>query len=75
MNKSYLPTYFRTAAESADELLTVDEAHDELRISKWMVNELIRSHQLASIKIGRRRLIPRSAIRTLIGQLQAEEAA
>jgi hypothetical protein len=40
-----------------------------------MLNELIRSRQLASIKVGRRRLIPVAAIHSLIDRLQAQEAA
>lgn len=78
MKTSILPLYLRTAAASPEtpkQLLTVDEARTELRISKWMLNELIRSRELASIKLGRRRLIPANAIRELIDRRQSEEAA
>jgi len=40
-----------------------------------MVNELLRTRQLASIKVGRRRLIPLTALEALVERLQTEEAA
>ncbi|MYX25797.1 helix-turn-helix domain-containing protein [Streptomyces sp. SID8381] len=75
MSDSYLPTYFRTAAEGADELLTVAEACAELRVSKWTLYQYIHSRQLASIKIRSRRLIPRSALRALVEKLTIEATA
>lgn len=39
-------------------LLTVDEAADKLRISRWTLNRLVQERQLASVTIGTRRLIP-----------------
>ena len=56
-------------------VLTVSEACVALRISKWTIYQLIRSRQLATIKIGKRRVIPATAIRALIERLQAEETA
>jgi len=55
------------------ELLTVHEAAERLRISKWMLYNLIRSRRLRSIKIGDRRLIPVAALRAFLDEL--EEAA
>ena len=50
-------------------VLTVDEAAQRLRGSRWTLYTLIRS-QLQTIKIGRRRLVPADAladcIRTLV---------
>jgi excisionase family DNA binding protein len=46
-------------------LLTVQEAADRLRVSRWSVYNLIRSNQLRTIKIGRRRLITPAAFRQL----------
>ena len=40
-------------------LFTIDEAAAQLRVSRWSVYNLIRSGQLQTIKIGRRRLVPR----------------
>ncbi len=39
-------------------LLTVPEASDRLRISRWSVYDLIHKRELLSVKIGRRRFIP-----------------
>ncbi|MFE6385194.1 helix-turn-helix domain-containing protein [Nocardiopsis dassonvillei] len=43
-------------------LLTVEEAADRLRVSRWMVYNLIRSRTLRTVKIGRRRLVPVAAL-------------
>jgi excisionase family DNA binding protein len=43
-------------------LLTVDEAAERLRVSRWTVYNLIRSNQLRTIKIGRRRLVSPAAL-------------
>lgn len=37
----------------ADHLLTVQEAADWLRVSRWSVYSLIHANQLRTIKIGR----------------------
>ncbi|MGI8452015.1 MAG: helix-turn-helix domain-containing protein [Streptosporangiaceae bacterium] len=37
-------------------LFTIDEAAAQLRVSRWSVYNLIRSGQLHTIKIGRRRV-------------------
>lgn len=59
-------------ADAGERLLTVDEACRELRISRWTLYRLIRSHSVRSIKIGTRRLIPASALDDLVTLLQAE---
>jgi excisionase family DNA binding protein len=43
-------------------LLTVDEAAEQLRVSRWTVYNLIRSNQLRTVKIGRRRLVTPAAL-------------
>ncbi|MGW0485506.1 excisionase family DNA-binding protein [Nonomuraea sp. NPDC003214] len=54
----------------SDLVLTGDEAADRLRVSRWTPYTLIRSSQLRTVKIGRRRLVPADAlaecIRTLL---------
>jgi excisionase family DNA binding protein len=55
------------------ELLTVQEAADRLRISRWLLYELIRSRRLRTVKIGSRRLIPPEAIRQCVAALLADE--
>jgi excisionase family DNA binding protein len=52
------------------ELLTVPEAADRLRVSKWMLYNLIRSRQLRSVKIGDRRLVPVTALRKFLRDLE-----
>lgn len=47
-----------TEASTERILLTVDEAADTLRISRWTLNRLVQERQLASVTIGARRLIP-----------------
>lgn len=52
-----------------NEVLTVDEAAERLRISRWTLYNLIRSNQLRTMKIGRRRLVPAAAITECLDQL------
>jgi excisionase family DNA binding protein len=64
-----------TLAETDRErvVLTVAEACDVLRISRWMLYRLIHSRRLETIKIGRRRFVPAAAVQELIDRLRAEE--
>ncbi|MEU8122178.1 helix-turn-helix domain-containing protein [Spirillospora sp. NPDC049024] len=55
-------------------VLTVDEAAERLRVSRWTLYNLIRSNQLRTVKIGRRRLVPVAALGEYLDQL-TEEAA
>ncbi len=48
------------------ELLTVPEVMAALRLSRAKVYDLISSRELASITIGRRRLIPASSVSAFI---------
>jgi excisionase family DNA binding protein len=50
-------------------LLTVQEAADWLRVSRWSVYSLIHSNQLQTIKIGRRRLVSLDALRQCVEHL------
>ncbi|RNL84314.1 helix-turn-helix domain-containing protein [Halostreptopolyspora alba] len=53
----------------SDLVLTVDEAAARLRVSRWTLYNLIRSGQLRTIKIGRRRLVPAAALAECIAAL------
>jgi len=64
----------RRSAESGEFLLTVQEAADRLRVSRWSVYNLIRANQLRTIKIGRRRLVTPAALARCI-ELLGEDAA
>ncbi|GLW63722.1 hypothetical protein Arub01_19660 [Actinomadura rubrobrunea] len=50
-------------------VLTVDEAAERLRVSRWTLYNLIRSNQLRTVKIGRRRLVPVDALAEYLAQL------
>ncbi len=55
-------------------VLTVDEAAERLRVSRWTLYNLIRSNQLRTVKIGRRRLVPVDALAECIEQFMEEVA-
>jgi excisionase family DNA binding protein len=55
---------------TAARLLTVQEAAEQLRISRWSVYNLIRAKQLRTIKIGRRRLMTPTALADCIKMLE-----
>jgi excisionase family DNA binding protein len=52
-----------------DHLLTMQEAAEWLRVSRWSVYALIHANQLDTIKIGRRRLVSREALNECVKQL------
>ena len=55
-------------------LLTIDEAAERLRVSRWSVYNLIRGHQLRTVKIGRRRLVTPAALTECVEQLAQKVA-
>jgi excisionase family DNA binding protein len=57
-----------------DYLLTVQEAADRLRVSRWSLYNLIRANQLRTVKIGRRRLVTPAALAECV-ELLSEEVA
>jgi excisionase family DNA binding protein len=57
-----------------EQLLTIKEVADLLRISKWSVYQLIWSGQLDTLKIGRRRLVRPAAYAACVNQLDNEAA-
>jgi excisionase family DNA binding protein len=58
----------------ADHLLTVQEAADWLRVSRWSVYSLIHANQLRTIKIGRRRLVSVDALKECVALLARDAA-
>ncbi len=48
------------------ELLTVDETIQVLRLGRTRVNEMLRAGELPSVKIGRRRLVRRQDVKHFI---------
>lgn len=51
-------------------LYSVSEAAQALRLGRSEIYELIRSHQLRTVKIGRRRLVPVVALTEYIASLE-----
>lgn len=58
----------------ADHLLTLQEAADWLRVSRWSVYSLIHANQLRTIKIGRRRLVSLDALKECVALLARDAA-
>ncbi|MFI1965848.1 helix-turn-helix domain-containing protein [Streptomyces pathocidini] len=58
-----------------DELLTIPEVMARLKLSRSTVYDLIRSHRLVSITIGRSRRVPISSLHQFIADQIAEVAA
>jgi excisionase family DNA binding protein len=59
-------------SDSTADMLTVKDVCEKLNVSRWMVHGLLRSGQLASVKIGSRRLIPRHSLEAYEKRLEAE---
>lgn len=53
-------------------LYTVDEAAEELRVSRWMIYRLLRSNELKSLTIASRRLITSDDLIDFINQQKEE---
>lgn len=56
----------KAASPSAPTLLTVAETADTLRCGQTMVYQLIKDGRLASVKIGRRRLVRAAVVEEFI---------
>lgn len=55
-------------------LYSVDEAAAALRLSKSLLYELIRSGRLRTVKAGRRRLVPVTALAEYVASLETGAA-
>ncbi|MEV8375166.1 helix-turn-helix domain-containing protein [Kribbella sp. NPDC056861] len=53
-------------------LLTVTEASDALRISRWALYQLINKRRLKTVQIGRRRLVPTEDLIAFVADLRSE---
>jgi len=54
--------------EPEPDLLTIDRTAQRLSLSAWTIRGYVRAGKLASVKIGRRVLIPTSEIYRLVGE-------
>jgi excisionase family DNA binding protein len=60
--------------DGAPLLLTVPEACEALRISRWSLYQLINKRRLKTVRIDRRRLVAPADLAALIEELRAEGA-
>lgn len=62
-----------TKEKPVPKLLTVSEAAAELRVSRWMIYQLIRSQELKSLTIATRRLIAADDLESFIIKCKEKE--
>lgn len=62
-------------AQATNVLLTIPEACEQLRVSKWSVYRLLGENKLKSVRIRGRRLIPRAEVDNFITAQLAEGTA
>jgi excisionase family DNA binding protein len=55
-------------------LLTVEQAAHILNVGRTMMYQLIQSEQLFSVKIGKKRLVPGTALEDYVSALVGQEA-
>ena len=67
-----VPVQGRTTSVLGKVLLTVEEAADILSLSRSLVYVLMANHEIASIKIGRIRRIPMTALHEFVSRRLAE---
>lgn len=71
MSKAKLKT--KDTLQHQPKLLNVPEAAQELRISTWLLYELIRTEQLKTLTIGTRRLIATDDLANFINERKEQE--
>lgn len=58
-----------------DSLRSIREVADRIPVGRTMLNELIQRGELRTVKLGRRRFVPDSAIDDFIAKLTEQPAA
>lgn len=69
------PSTSNTPAKATDGtplLLTIPEACDALRISRWSLYQLINKRRLKTVRIDRRRLVVPADLTALVEELRQE---
>lgn len=61
----------KASAQPGSAMLTIEEACQYLRISKWTLYRLIHTGNLKTIKIGSRRIIRGSSLQEFVDRLEA----
>jgi excisionase family DNA binding protein len=72
MNKAPESNTTEMTPGGAPLLLTIPEASDALRISRWSLYQLINKRRLKAVRIDRRRLIAAVDLAALVEELRAE---
>ena len=74
MNTSFTTSTPSATPDGAPVLLTVSEACEALKISRWSLYQLINKRRLKTVRIKRRRLITPADLTALIEELREEGA-
>ncbi len=64
----------RNSSQTDPLLLSVDQAAQRLSIGRSLMYTLVMRGAIASVKVGRRRLVSRDAILQFVSRLEAEQA-
>ena len=56
-------------------VLTVEEMAEVLRISRGSAYEAVRRGEIPAIRIGRRFIVPRTALERMLGEAESAEAS
>lgn len=56
-------------------LVTMPQAAEALSVGRTTVYELVRAGRLATVRVGRRRLVPVAALVALVDELQRQDVA
>ncbi|GAA1984368.1 excisionase family DNA-binding protein [Amycolatopsis minnesotensis] len=64
-----------TITHKPRELLSVEAAAEQLSIGRTTMFALIKAGQVATVRVGRRRLVPKTALITYIEQLSVAKSA
>lgn len=52
------------------DMLTVVDVCEKLQVSRWTVYQLMRNGRLSSVKIGKRRLVPKHRLEEFVRRLE-----
>lgn len=63
----------QTSEDNELDMLTVQDVCEKLQVSRWMVNQLRRSGELPSVKVGARRRFRRRVVEAYERRLEEKE--
>ena len=73
MNRAAARSAADQASANPPPLLTVPEACDRLRISRWLFYRLVQQRRLSTVKIGNRRFVAVADLQAFIERLRQED--